>query len=66
MLIVNECRDLLDELDKTHAEQDAYICLVVSANQSSEELLSKIKTLGYMGFIQTTTLGEEVVITDKL
>lgn len=65
MLMVNKCRDLLDELDKTHPIQAAYVSLIVSADQNAEELLTHIKSLGYTAFIHSTTLGDEIAIVDK-
>lgn len=65
MLIVNQCRDLLDELDVDLPMQAAYVCLVVESPDVSETLLNKVKSLGYMAFVRTTAMGEEVIITDK-
>lgn len=65
-MIVNEARVLLELLDVTYPEEQAYVVWVVN-DLGDDEIVERLKELRNRGagaFMRTTALGKEIVITD--
>lgn len=63
-MIVNELRGFADAWDKDHPEDVSYAVLVMSKGQKSEDVLTEVRKLGYVGYVRMTEIGEEVVVID--
>lgn len=68
MLTVESTKELIELLMPRHSTNSAYLVLHVpeAGGVFVEQQLKELRKLGYMPFVRTTAMGQEIVIADKV